>query len=99
MPAARPTSAKVMKKTAVAVTTFRNGATPRKWLDTTVRHSARIMRGTRPVQNFDQRKAFIDTGDVRTTQKAPPSAETAGKMKRTATAERTNPAMARFTKA
>src|SRR5213593_2464339 len=88
-----------MKKTAVAVTTFRNGVTPRKWLETMVRHSARIRTGTRPVQNFDHRKAFMETGEVRTTQNAPPSAETAGKMNRTATAERTNPAMARFTKA
>ena len=41
----------------------------------------------------------METGDVRTIQKAAPSAETAGKTNRTATADSTNAAMARFTKA
>ncbi len=41
----------------------------------------------------------MGTGDERTIQKLAPSAETAGKTKRTATAARTKAAMHRFTKA
>ena len=64
-----------------------------------VRVSASTNTGTRPVQNFDQRKARMGTGEVRTIQNAAPSAETAGNTKRTATADSTKPAMARLTKA
>src|SRR5262245_34684227 len=99
MPAARPTSAKVMKKTATASTIFRNGATPRNSFDNTVSTSAISSTGQRPVQNFDHRNARRLTGDVRMIQNAAPSAETDGKTKRTATADRTNEARARLTKA
>ena len=64
-----------------------------------MRASASTSTGTRPVQNFDHRKARMGTGEVRMTQNAGPSAETAGNTKRTATAESTNAAMARFTNA
>src|SRR5262245_36978097 len=99
MPVARPTRAKLMKKTASAVTTFRNSTVPRNWLETMVRASARTTTGTSPVQNFDHRKERIGTGAVRTIQKAGPSADTAGKTKRTATADSTKAARPRLTKA
>ncbi len=59
--------------------------------------SSRI--GTKAVQNLDHRTADTRTGAVRTIQKARPSAEIAGKAKRTAIADITKAAMARFTKA
>ncbi len=85
-----------MKMTATAHTTWRKGRAPRYWLETTVRPRASTSTGGRPVQNFDQRKARMDTGDERTIQNAGPSAETAGNTKRTATAESTKPASSRF---
>src|SRR5262245_23603865 len=99
MPAASPTSANVMKKIAAASTHFRNGATPRNWFESTVSTSAMSSTGQSPVQNFDQRNARRLTGDVRMIQNAAPSADTEGNTKRTATAESTNAARARFTKA
>jgi len=47
--------------------------------------SARTRIGSSPVQSFDHRNEDMDTGALRTIQKAGPSAETAGKTKRTAT--------------
>ena len=88
-----------MKKIATAPTARSTGSAPRKWFDTTVRASAISRIGTRPVQNLDHRKLRIGTGALRMIQKAGPSAETAGKTKRTATAESTKAAMPRFTKA
>src|SRR5512143_3675487 len=99
MPQARPTRATLMRPMAPAQRSFRKSGTPRSWLDATVRASARTRMGTRPVQSFDQRKDDMGTGAVRTIQKAAPSAETAGKTKRTATAEVTKAAIARLTKA
>src|SRR5215510_14569779 len=99
MPAARPTSAKVMNSTAAADCHFRNASTPRNWFETVVRVSASSNIGTRPIQNFDQRNALMLTGALRTTQNAEPSADTAGNTKRTATAESTKAAIARLTKA
>src|SRR5437773_2334591 len=99
MPVASPTSAKLMKKMASAVTIFRKTVVPRKWLEATVRASARSVTGTRAVQNLDHRNERMGTGAVRTIQKAAPSADTEGKTKRTATAESTKAAMARFTNA
>ena len=61
--------------------------------------SATTRTGTRPVQNFDHRNARVGSGEVRITQNAGPSAETSGKTKRTATADSTKAAMARFTNA
>ena len=55
--------------------------------------------GGRPIQNFDHRKRRMLSGELRTSQKAGPSAETAGKTKRTATADSTKAAMARLTNA
>ena len=88
-----------MKKMATAPSPRRKGAAPRKWLEATVSPSASTSTGTSPIQNFDHRNARIETGDVRTIQKAAPSADTEGNTKRTATAESTKAAMARFTKA
>ena len=88
-----------MKKTATAPRTRRNGSAPRKRLETIVNASASMRIGTRPVQNLDHRKLRIGMGAVRMIQKAGPSADTAGKTKRTATAESTKEAMARFTNA
>src|SRR5262245_42279698 len=99
MPVARPTRAKLMKKIATAPTARRKGSAPRKWFEATVRAAASTSTGTTPIQNFDHRNARIDTGEGRTTQNAAPSAETEGNTKRTATAESTNAAMARFTNA
>src|SRR5687767_14355704 len=99
MPAARPTSAKLMNTIATAPTTCRKGAAPRRRLDVIVSASDRTSTGTSPVQNFDHRNAFMVTGDERTSQNAAPSAETAGNTNRTATAESTKAAMARFTNA
>src|SRR5262249_44324112 len=99
MPVARPTSAKLMKKIDTAPTARRKGAAPRKWFEATVRASASTSTGTRPIQNFDHRNARMETGDVRTIQNAAPSADTDGNTKRTAIAESTNAAMARFTNA
>ena len=89
-----------MKAIAAALRTLRKGGTPRKWLEATVSASARTRIGheagpeLRPEEGRTSR-----TGAVRTIQKAGPSAETAGNTKRTATAEVTKAAMARFTKA
>src|ERR1700741_4752507 len=99
MPAARPTSAKLMQKMAAALITFRNGSVPRNSLETIGSASASTRIGTSPVQNLDHRNAFMVTGAVRTSQNAAPSAETAGNTKRTATDESTNEAIARFTNA
>src|SRR5262245_12885562 len=99
MPVARPRRAKLMKKMATAVRTFRKGVVPRKSFETRVSTSARVATGTKPVQNFDHRNERMGTGAVRTIQKAGPSEETAGKTKRTATADSTKDAIPRFTKA
>jgi hypothetical protein len=55
--------------------------------------------GTKPVQNLDHRKVPMPTGEARTIQNAAPSAETAGKTNRTATAAVTKAAISRLTKA
>ena len=88
-----------MKAMAAPHSTSRRRATPSSWLEVRVRASARSRIGTRPVQSLDHRNDDIRTGAVRTIQNAGPSAETAGKTKRTATAEVTKAAMARLTKA
>ena len=88
-----------MKTTATAATTFRNGSTPINSLAAIVSISVNRTIGTRPVQNFDQRKSCIEIGDVRISQNAAPSADTAGNTKRTATVATTNPAIPRFTNA
>src|SRR5688500_160639 len=88
-----------MKTTATAATTFRKGSTPMNSLAAMVRTSVNSTIGTTPVQNFDQRKSRIETGDVRTSQNAAPSADTAGNTNRTATVATTKPAIPRFTSA
>ncbi len=88
-----------MKMMATAAIDFTKGSTPRNSLPTIVSTSVSASTGTRPVQNFDQRKSRSDTGDVRMIQNAAPSAETAGNTKRTATVAITKPAIARFTNA
>jgi hypothetical protein len=98
MPVARPTRARLMKTTPKAATTLRNISEPRNSLATMVRPSERTKMGSKPVQNFDHRKCRIDMGAVRMIQNAAPSAETAGKTKRTATAAITKEARPRLRK-
>src|SRR5215467_6048683 len=93
------TSAKLMKTTAKAAMTLTDGSTPRNSLPAIVSTSVSASTGTRPVQNFDQRKSLSDTGDVRMIQNAAPSDETAGKTNRTVTVAITKPAMPRLTNA
>ena len=84
---------------ASAAITFSNGSTPRNSLAAIVSTSVSTSTGTRPVQNFDQRKSRSEIGEVRMIQNAAPSADTAGNTNRTATVAITNPAMPRFTNA
>src|SRR5262249_52352991 len=91
--------ANAMKTMATPARTWRNGAAPRKRFERTVRLSASTSMGARPVHNFDHRNARMPIGDVRMIQKAGPSAETAGKTNRAATADSTKAAIARFTNA
>src|SRR5205823_7432807 len=85
-----------MNAIATAVSTFRNGSMPRNWLAAIVNPSVSTSTGTRPVQNFDQRKSLNETGAVRIIQNAAPSADTAGNTNRTATVAITNPASPRL---
>ncbi len=82
-----------------APTIWKKARARRKWFEITVMPRASVRTGTRPSQNFDQRKRRMETGAVRTIQNAGPSTDTAGKTKRTATADMTKAAMARLTNA
>jgi len=60
-----------MKTIAAADMRFRNGSTASNSLPATISTSVSTSTGTRPVQNFDQRKADMPTGEVRTHMRVP----------------------------
>ena len=89
-----------MKTMATAQSTWRKGRAPRKLVRDDGEALGQDQHGHEPGPELrPEERAAWRPATERTIQKAAPSAETAGKTKRTATAESTKAAMARFTKA
>ena len=86
-PAASPTSAKLMKTIADRADHLQERIDPEEVVGGDRERLGQHQHRHEPVQNFDQRKSRIETGAVRMIQNAGPSADTAGKTKRTATAD------------
>src|SRR5574341_1366845 len=90
-PMPRAAIPKVIRKTVTAESAIMKDVTLRSVFEST-------LRGRTLLQNLAQRNSRREKGEERMIQKDSPSRLTAGKTKRTATAEVTNPTMPRFRK-
>ena len=98
IPVPSPTRANVSVKTTTQARPVIDGSAFRIRLLTKMRNCPRITSGRASTNIFDQRKLFIETGELRSSQKLWPSRLTPGKTKRVEILAITKPARPRLRK-